>query len=1008
MAAQAIPTLPRMDSQMVAFTRLLEARTGSSFRSWPELHAASVEDFRAFWAAFLQWSRPPLGIEGSADVVCAGDDVETAIFFPGLQLNFADALLNLQVAGADAPALLECHADGTSRRWTRGELREQVARAALGLQRLGVRAGDRVVAVMRNEARAAVAALAVTALGATFSSASSDMGLQALLDRFGPLRPAVLLAHLQPMPVDGATPMPDKIAALARELDGLRTVVSLDGGTFDAPRPVLACSFDEVLAGHDAQHFAWRKFPFNHPLLVMFSSGTTGRPKCIVHGAGGTLLEHVKEHRLHTGLRPGERMYFHTGCGWMMWNWQLSALASGVEIVTYDGTIDSVDRLWRLVAAERVDVFGTSPGYLKMCEEAGVEPSSFGLDRLRAVLSTGAVLHDGQFDWVRRHAKDVPVQSVTGGTDIIGCFLLGHPDLPVRAGELQCRSLGLDVQAWRDGAPCEGVGHLVCVKPFPSRPLGFFGDADGSKFHAAYFSQNPGVWTHGDLVEFTPGGGARMHGRSDGIVNVRGTKLWPGEIYRVLARVPGIVDAMVVERRGEPSQLVALLVLAPGIALDPALASRVRREIASALTAAHVPDLLLDVPALPVTHNGKPSEAAARATVNREPPANLAALRNPECLDAIRAHPALARAQDAVPLAPEAPLVDRICRLWESHLGIACVRPQDNYFELGGNSLVAARLLRSLQDATGCALPLAALLHAPTPAALAQLVEQRGMEPVRGLVPMRAGTGTPLFLVHGLSGTIMECWGLVRALRTPRPVWGVQAHGIDGEQPPLRDVRAIASGYVNLLRAVQSVGPYALAGFSFGGVIAYEMAQQLANAGQGVEALVLIDPYVMRRVGTFTRTAERLLRGAGRLARLPVTRWPAFMAMKLRQLREGGPSHDSGVPRAASVASLPPAQQLVYDAMCDALAAYDPPRNAAGRVVFLRADEPLEGYVDPMPAWRLAAGTDLGIVRVPGTHLDLVGENAARTAAVLDAALDEASARARAAVPPVLPRAAAA
>jgi acetoacetyl-CoA synthetase len=768
------PTRERIaGSQMTAFTRALQAYTGERFADEQALHDFSVREFRVFWNFLVHWALGPNGYTGDRQPVCEGDDVEHATFFPRLRLNYARCLLATDLAGPGAPALTACHADGRRLRWTRAELRDQVGRLAKALSGMGLREGDRVAGVMRNDGAAVIAALAVAAVGATLSTAAPEMGVDAVLDRFGPLAPRLLLAHVAPRDFDTGQPLADKVAQLASGLRSLRDIVCLDEGRLPASAGLRVHGMAELIAQGGATAFEWRSFPFNHPLFIMFSSGTTGRPKCIVHGAGGSLLEHVKEQRLHTDLRRGDRLYFHTGCGWMMWNWQLSALASGVEIVTFDGPISTVDRLWRLVADEHITVFGTSPAYLAMCEEAGLVPGrQQDLGALRAILSTGSVLHDRQFHWVRGQVKNVPLQSISGGTDILGCFVLGHPSLPVHAGEAQCKSLGLDVQAWRDGGPTEGIGDLVCAKPFPSRPLGFFGDTDGAAFHAAYFARNPGVWTHGDLIQFAPDGGARLHGRTDGVLNVRGIKIAPEEILRVLRGMSAIREAMVVEQPGPDPRVVLLLVLRQHASLDAELVGHLRGELAHRLSAAHVPDLVVAVDELPVTHSGKLSEAAARAALGDAPVGNAGALRNPACLDEIRRQVAQRDEQARRPTATTGATPQQMLQaLWQEKFGFAPIAPDDNFFELGGNSLLAARVLADLKRLTGRELPLSTLLVAPTVREMAALLEGEALPPApTGPVSIRAGLGAPVFLVHGLSGSVMECWRLAHALRTPRPV----------------------------------------------------------------------------------------------------------------------------------------------------------------------------------------------------------------------------------------------
>lgn len=1078
---------------MAAFAAALARASGQPLADPAALQAWSVREWRAFWRFFLAWSGLLRGTEGEAEPVCVfdtgegvleagseadpADACERARFFPRLRLNWADRLLDLGVAPPDQPALVACHADGGREAWSRGALRARVAQLADALDGQGLAPGDRVVAVLRHDADAAALALAVAAVGATLATASPEMGLEALAERFAPLEPRWLLAHLLPRAHDAGSALDDKVEALARQLPSLHTLVGLDASP---PRgPWQGWTLEGLAATGRAARFAWPRHPFNHPLFILFSSGTTGRPKAIVHGAGGTLLEHLKEHRLHCDLRPGERLYFHTSCSWMMWQWQLAALASGVTLVAYDGPVHEAETLWALVARERVHVFGTSPAYLRLGQACGLSPArEFDLRHLRAILSTGAILQDTQFDWVAREVGPVALQSICGGTDILGCFVLGHPDLPVLRGQAQCRSLALDVQAWGDEKDSAGgrplppgaVGQLVCVNPFPSRPLGFHGDEGGRRFHAAYFAQNPGVWTHGDLIEFGPEGGARLHGRSDGLLNVRGIKLAPAEIARALQDEPQVAEVMVVEQSGDPPQVLALVVaadrggLAPG-GLAPAgleaptegheaaaLIARMRRTLAQRLSPAHLPDRFLLVPALPATHNGKPSEAAARAAVNGLPAPNRQALRNPQVLEAIEkaaTRPATREEReggvdsegregletggviegrdacgvsDALDLRDGSSLLLRVQAIWTEVLGLPEVGLDDHFLDLGGTSLHAAMIVSRLRRAAGCRLPLASLLRAPTVRQLAALaLQSQGAVPTgtgegegegegvatrtgtgtrTGLymnatsdlntgpigaaggetlwVDLRPGAGRPLVLVHGLSGTVMECWPLVRALRSARPVAGLQARGLDGGAWPPASVEAIAAEYVEVLRQAQPQGPYALCGYSFGGLVALEMGRALRARGEQVELLCLVDPYLRRGLPAWRRAWLRARGALGRWMQMDAVAWRDYLAHRIGRRPAG-----DGIPP-----GLTPPQRAVYASHLRSMEAYAPPPYDASPVLFVRAREPLAGYFDPSSVWRRLLRGPLRVHTLPGGHLDLVRAEAARLAALLDQALE--------------------
>jgi len=631
-------------SRMASFQRLCEERLGRRFAEWPDFHRWSVEHFRDFWRLFLEWADP--AVEGDPQPVCRGDDIETASFFPGLRLNHAWNLLR-PLLGLEEETVLVAR-DETGRRtcWGRRRLRERVAQVALALRALGVGPGDRVVAIARNDDAAVLASLAATALGATWSSIGPDQGVDAVLSRFRQLDPVLLFAAGSRFYQGQREDLVPLLREVVPALPTLRTVLSLDDSDLGGLASGRLADVPEEAAGAP---FEWPLFPFSHPLYVMFSSGTTGAPKCIVHGAGGALLEHLKEHRLHSDFGPGDRLLFTTSAGWMMWNWQVSAMASGTTIVAYDGspTWPTPDALWRVLAEELVTVFGTSPAFLQFCRDSGLEPGrTLDLSALRAIQSTGSVLHGDLYPWVREAVGDLPLQSISGGTDILGCFVLGNPLLPVRQGRSQCVSLGLDVRSLRPpGVSEDGVGELVCANPFPSRPVGFHGDPDGSRFHGAYFTQNPGLWTHGDFLRLFPDGSAAVLGRSDGVMNIRGVRIGPAEIYAILRDFQEVRQAMALEQQapGEPggTRLVLLVQMQPGRVLDRPLVLRIKRELSRRASRVHVPAAVVEVPDLPVTHNGKVSEKAAREAIHGRKPANLAALRNPGCLDLLRSHPEL-------------------------------------------------------------------------------------------------------------------------------------------------------------------------------------------------------------------------------------------------------------------------------------------------------------------------------------------------------------------------------
>ncbi len=963
--------------QIADFRTRAEATAGRPLDGTQALHRWSVDSAEEFWRTLLDWSG--LAWDGSASTVRTSADVRDARFFPDVRLNYAENLLRpLPDAGDDAPALTAVRRDGTVRRHTRGELRRAARRAGAALLRAGVRAGDRVAALAPNHDEVAVAGLAVAGIGATLSTATPDMGPAALLGRFGQVAPRALVVDRTGMAREGLT-ADAVLAELVAGLPSVEMVLLLDDDPLPAPgRPAVARLADLVEELPAEVEAEWPRLPFAHPLWVMFSSGTTGPPKAMVHGAGGALLEHVKEHRLHGDLRAGDTLYFHTTTAWMMWNWQLSALAVGAHVVVSEKLVTGPETLWELVAAHGVTVFGTSPAYLQLCQDEGYRPrDAVDLAALRSVLSTGAVLHDWQFDWVADAVGDVPLQSISGGTDIVGCFVLGHPDEPVQRGRCQSLSLGLDVAALgEEGRPVLGeVGELVCRNPFPSRPLGFLDDPDGARFAQSYFTQHPGAWTHGDLVEIGADGSARMRGRSDGVLNVDGVRIGPAEISGVVRRLPEVAETMAVEQqdpaRPGSARLVLLVVPRPGAVVGEELSRRIRATLRSQASAAHVPSVVLYVEGLPTTHNGKLSERAARDALDGRPAGNLTALRNPETVAAIAA---AARAATA-PTAPaggggdgerdgedDGGLGTAVRRVFQDVLGRS-VGAAEDFFDAGGTSRQSMTLLRRLRLETGAPLAMEAFLADPTVAGVARaLAAPPADRPAVHLLRPGDPALPPLFLVHGAFGDTDSFRYLVERLDVRCPVYGISGTLVrpDGSRPSVVEV---ASTHVAEVDAVWPEGPLLVAGYSFGGLVAYEMARQFAAAGREPLFVGLLD---VRPPGTALRPAEQ------RLKRLGAVLATAVPGLRVRTPLQAVADVLRRAPRSAEAASE-----------ADASGVYEQYRWAdyAGPVTFFRVRRRIPVIEHFLSAWRRAA-PDLRVVDTPGAHHDMLGERNARTLAV--------------------------
>jgi len=631
-------------SRLARFMEFAGRSEGREFADYASLYRWSVTDRERFWTAVWKF----FGVVGETGplTLINGDAMPGATWYPEARLNFAENLLRRR---DDHPALVFRGEDGRRRVVSYRALGDSVARLATSLQSSGVGAGDRVAGFMPNMPETVIAMLATASIGATWSSCSPDFGVNGVLDRFGQIAPTVLFAA-------------DGYLYNGRRRDCLGRVAEVLGDLDCVQRVVIVPFFDEEPdIGHIPRAVTWDQFlvddaepqfaalPFDHPLYILYSSGTTGIPKCIVHGAGGTLLQHIKEHGLHSDLGPGDVLFYFTTCGWMMWNWLVSGLAQGATLVLFDGSPFAPEpgALWRMAEEEGITVFGTSAKYLSALEKAGERPGqTYDLSRLRTVLSTGSPLAPESFDYVYRQIKaDLQLSSISGGTDIVSCFALGCPILPVNRGELQCRGLGMAVEIWdQNGRSVTGrKGELVCVRPFPSMPVGFWNDPDGSKYHDAYFARFDGVWCHGDYAELTPSGGLVIYGRSDAVLNPGGVRIGTAEIYRQVEKLDEIVESLAVGQDWQGDVRVVLFVrLREGLQLDEGLEDRIRKTIRANTTPRHVPSRILQVSDIPRTISGKIVELAVREIIHGRPVTNTDALANPAALEEFRDRPELA------------------------------------------------------------------------------------------------------------------------------------------------------------------------------------------------------------------------------------------------------------------------------------------------------------------------------------------------------------------------------
>ena len=635
------------DTNIARFTAAVRARHGLNADDYASLHRWSIENRPAFWSAIWEYGSV-IGDRGDGPVLVDGDRMPGAKWFPGARLNFAENLLRRR---DDAPAILFRGEDRARYALSFRELHDRVSLTAQALRAAGVATGDRVAGYLPNMPETVVAMLATASIGATWSSASPDFGVQGVVDRFGQIAPKVLFSADGYFYGGKRFDSIGRLAPIAARVPSIERIVVVPYTTRspDVSSVGNAVTLDTFVGGRTPADIEFERLPFAHPLYIMYSSGTTGVPKCIVHGAGGTLLQHIKELALHSDVKRGDRLLYFTTCGWMMWNWQVSALACEATLALYDGSPFHPDgnALFDYVAEEGIETFGTSAKFIDAVKKAGLAPArTHDLSKLEAILSTGSPLVPESFDFVyARIKRDVRLSSISGGTDLISCFALGNPAGPVHRGEIQCLGLGMDVHAFDDeGRSVAGEkGELVCTRAFPSMPVGFWNDPGDRKYHDAYFARFDNVWCHGDYVEITERGGVVIYGRSDAVLNPGGVRIGTAEIYRQVEQLEEIVESLVIGQDWDGDvRVVLFVILRGGFRLDEALASKIRTHLRVSATPRHVPARIVQVTDIPRTKSGKITELAVRDVVHGRAVKNQEALANPQALEQFANRPELA------------------------------------------------------------------------------------------------------------------------------------------------------------------------------------------------------------------------------------------------------------------------------------------------------------------------------------------------------------------------------